>query len=96
VYVWDVLCVHAVCVCRAVCTCGTCCVYVCVCLQGCVYVWDVEKGMLIRRVPLGSEGDHSQFVRQLVVSADSSPVIVADYGSQLCLVRFTSVLEKDD
>ena len=95
-YVWDVLCVRlcvsaglCVRVGRAVCTC-------CVCLQGCVYVWDVEKGMLIRRVPLGSEGDHSQFVRQLVVSADSSPVIVADYGSQLCLVRFTSVLEKDD
>jgi len=52
--------------------------------------------MLIRRVSLSSEGDQSQFVRQLVVSADSSPVIVADYGSQLCLVRFTSVLEKDD
>ena len=60
-----------------------------------MYVWDVEKGSLLRVVSLSNE-DGSQFVRQLHVSADSSPVLVADYGSQLRLVRFTSVLEKDD
>ena len=61
-----------------------------------MYVWDVEKGLLIRPVSLSGDGDCSQFVRQLHVSADSSPVVVADYGSALRLVRFTSVLEKDD
>jgi len=61
-----------------------------------MYMWDVDKGQLLRAVSLSSEADHSQFVRQLHVSSDSSPVIVADYGSQLRLVRFTSVLEKDD
>jgi len=66
------------------------------CVQGCMYMWDIEKGMLIRPVSLSNEGDHSQFVRQLHVSVDNSPVIVADYGCQLRLVRFTSVLEKDD
>ena len=60
-----------------------------------MYVWDVDNGSLLRVVSLSSE-DGSQFVRQLHVSADSCPVLVADYGCQLRLVRFTSVLEKDD
>lgn len=58
-------------------------------------MWDVDKGTLLRVVSL-SDDDQSQFVRQLHASTDSSPVVVADYGSQLRLVRFTSVLEKDD
>ena len=60
-----------------------------------MYIWDTEKGSLLRGVSLSDE-DNSQFVRQLHVSADSSPVVVTDYGCQLRLVRFTSVLEKDD
>ena len=60
-----------------------------------MYVWDVEEGSLLRVVSLSVDND-CQFVRQLHVSADCSPLVVADYGSQLRLVRFTSVLEKDD
>jgi len=61
-----------------------------------MYVWDVDKGSLLRAVSLSNDDNHSQFVRQLHVSTDSSLVVVADYGRQLRLVRFTSVLEKDD
>ena len=60
-----------------------------------MYVWDVDKGTLLRIMSLSSR-DCSQFVRQLHVSTNGSTVLVADYGSQLRLVRFTSVLEKDD
>jgi len=63
-------------------------------------VWDVDHGGLLRVVSLSARhhADQSQFVRQLHVSDvdTSSPVVVADYGCQLRLVRFTSVLEKDD
>lgn len=62
--------------------------------QGFIHVWDVATGVLVRAVTL-SEYDSSIFVRQLHVTAGNS-VLVCDYGPQLRVVRFTSVLEKDD
>ena len=62
-------------------------------LQGCLHLWDVENGTLLRVLPLGDH-DISVFVRQLIVI--DSAVVVCGYGPQLRLVRFTSVLEKDD
>jgi hypothetical protein len=56
-------------------------------------MWDVHKGTLLRVMPLGDH-DISVFVRQLVVIDNS--VVVCGYGPQLRLIRFTSVLEKDD
>jgi hypothetical protein len=72
----------------------TCNATIVLCEQGFIHLWDVAAGELVRAVSL-SEFDGSVFVRQLHVTADSS-VLVCDYGSQLRVVRFTSVLEKDD
>ena len=66
----------------------------CVLCEGFVHLWDIVTGSLVRAVSL-SESDSSMFVRQLHVTADNS-VLVCDYGSQLRVIRFTSVLEKDD
>lgn len=61
--------------------------------QGSLHLWDVHKGRLLRALSLGDH-DASVFIRQLLVIDNS--VVVCDFGSQLRVVQFTPVLEKDD
>lgn len=60
---------------------------------GCIYLWDVETCTVVRSLNLG-DGNSSDFVRQLLVSGGG--LVVADYGTQLRVIRFNSVLEKHD
>ncbi|XP_074658756.1 sterol regulatory element-binding protein cleavage-activating protein-like [Tubulanus polymorphus] len=61
--------------------------------QGCIMLWDITKGEFLRVVPLGSH-DQSNFVRQLIVVDNSTAI--CDYGNELRVVHFPSVLEKVD
>ena len=56
-----------------------------------MYLWDVAKGEILRAVRLG-DADHSVFVNQIHVIANAA--VVCDYGNQLRVVQFKSVLEK--
>ncbi|ELU06614.1 hypothetical protein CAPTEDRAFT_96666 [Capitella teleta] len=61
--------------------------------QGSLYLWDIGKGEVLRDVVLG-DYDSSIFVRQIHVIDQST--VVCDYGSQVCVIHFPSVLEKSD
>ena len=60
-------------------------------LQGCLYLWDISKGKVLRVVPL-SETGHSVFIHQLCVVR--SAAVVCDFGEQLQVVHFPTVLQK--
>ncbi|XP_078571709.1 sterol regulatory element-binding protein cleavage-activating protein-like isoform X1 [Branchiostoma floridae x Branchiostoma japonicum] len=59
--------------------------------QGCLYLWNILRGEHLRTVLLG-DNDQSQFVRQVQVIYASS--VICNYGNQLQVVHFPSVLEK--
>ncbi|XP_066301686.1 sterol regulatory element-binding protein cleavage-activating protein-like isoform X2 [Branchiostoma lanceolatum] len=59
--------------------------------QGCLYLWNILRGEHLRTVLLG-DNDQSQFVRQVQVIYGSS--VICNYGNQLRVVHFPSVLEK--
>jgi hypothetical protein len=61
-------------------------------LKGSLIVWDVRTGRSVRAVRLGHR-DNAVFVRQIMGCADA---VLCDYGSQLRLVRFPSVVNKMD
>lgn len=61
--------------------------------QGCVSLWDIGYGDLLQTVYLGKRNE-LQLVRQLLVLDNAA--IVCDFGSELSLVYFPSVLEKLD
>ncbi|XP_059830317.1 sterol regulatory element-binding protein cleavage-activating protein [Hypanus sabinus] len=61
--------------------------------QGCVSLWDIGYGDLLQTVYLGKSNE-LQLVRQLLVLDNAA--IVCDFGSELSLVYFPSVLEKLD
>ncbi|ODM95859.1 Sterol regulatory element-binding protein cleavage-activating protein [Orchesella cincta] len=60
--------------------------------RGSLIVWDVRSGEPVRAVRLGHR-DNAVFVRQIMSCGDA---ILCDYGSQLRLVRFPSVVNKID
>ena len=62
-------------------------------LQGCLYLWDVVKGEVLRIVDLGSRHDSCVSIRQLHVIDNC---VVCDFGNQLRVIKFPSVLEKAD
>jgi len=64
----------------------------CMLFQGSLVVWDVRSGQAVRVVRLGHR-DNAVFVRQIMGCADA---VLCDYGSQLRLVRFPSVVNKMD
>ena len=60
-------------------------------LQGCLYLWDITKGKVLRVVPL-SETGCSVFIHQLCVVRNTA--VVCDFGEQLQVVHFPTVLQK--
>ncbi|CAG7834620.1 unnamed protein product [Allacma fusca] len=58
--------------------------------QGSLIVWDVQSGNPVRSVRLGHR-DNTIFVRQII---NCGGAVLCDYGAQLRLVRFPSIVNK--
>ncbi|KAI0210284.1 Sterol regulatory element-binding protein cleavage-activating protein [Lamellibrachia satsuma] len=59
--------------------------------QGCLFLWDISKGKVLRVIPLNETGC-SVFIHQLCIVRNTA--VVCDFGEQLQVVHFPTVLQK--
>lgn len=61
--------------------------------QGYLYLWDIYRGQLKKQVKLGGSSEHADCVR-FIQAIDHT--VVCDYGNELRVTNFPTVLEKND
>ena len=61
--------------------------------QGCIVVWNIRSGRVLRTIALG-EYNYSNFVNHIQKIDNST--IACSYGSEVYIISFSSVVEKND